>query len=141
MLQKLSAAYVFLGAARTRRDVLGDISLGRIGLHISRYLAVHGGGDRERAVRTAAREAARLLGAGPTRAWTPAERQAWERWSPLVMSLPGVDRWPAEDRRALVEVMRAKGGRRESDYVVRFDAHRRLRAAILQLAASAPPAR
>ena len=38
------------------------------------------------------------------------------------------------DERALVDVIRAKGGRRESDFVARFDAHPRLGAAIAALA-------
>ncbi len=48
--------------------------------------------------------------------------------------LPGVQRWTAAEKRALVAVVRAKGGRRESDFVRRFDAHRRLRRAIVSLA-------
>ena len=39
-----------------------------------------------------------------------------------------------KDRRALAEVIRAKGGRRESDFVLRFNAHRRLHRALIRLA-------
>jgi hypothetical protein len=53
-----------------------------------------------------------------------------------VLCLPGLDRWPAAERAALVAVIRAKGGRRESDFVARFDAHRRLRSALLALGRS-----
>jgi hypothetical protein len=45
-----------------------------------------------------------------------------------------VERWTGAERRALVAVVRAKGGRRESDFVARFDAHRPLREAVLALA-------
>ena len=45
-----------------------------------------------------------------------------------------VERWSASNKRALVRVVRAKGGRRESDFVRLFDRHRRLRAAVLRLA-------
>jgi hypothetical protein len=47
--------------------------------------------------------------------------------------LPGVAGWPLPERRALLDVIRAKGGLRESDYVSGFDAHRRLRRAVLRL--------
>ena len=50
------------------------------------------------------------------------------------MILSGLKRWRSQDKRALVEVVRAKGGRRESDYARRFDRHRRLRRAIRTLA-------
>ena len=43
-------------------------------------------------------------------------------------------RWSAGEKRALAEVVRAKGGRRESDFVLRFDRHRRLREALRRLA-------
>jgi hypothetical protein len=116
--------------------VLGQVPLGNVGLRISRLLAARGGADRERAVRACSREAARLLGVRAFGAWSPGERLAWERWSPLVLALGGVERWPAPDRRALVAVVKAKGGRRESDFVRLFDRHRRLRRAVLRLAAA-----
>ena len=40
----------------------------------------------------------------------------------------------AAEKSALVEVIRAKGGMRESDFVTRFDAHSKLRGAIRALA-------
>ena len=58
---------------------------------------------------------------------------AWKRWAPLVLILPGIERWNARDRRELVKVIRAKGGRRESDFVMRFDRHPKLPKAIVRL--------
>ena len=83
--------------------------------------------------RTCADEAAALLGVANWRTLSPGEREAWARWAPLVAVLPGVPEWPAADRRALADVIRAKGGRYESDYVRKFDAHARLRAAVVAL--------
>ena len=138
-LHRLAAEYVFLHTARPRRDVLGHVSLGNVGLHISRLLAARAGADRERGIRECARDAASLLGVRSFRSWSAGERLAWQRWSPLVLAIEHVERWPAADRRALVGVIRAKGGRRESDFVRRFDRHRRLRRAVIRLAAGAPP--
>jgi hypothetical protein len=45
-----------------------------------------------------------------------------------------VARWTAAERRELADVVRAKGGRRESEFVARFDRHARLRRAICALA-------
>jgi hypothetical protein len=137
-LHKLSAEYVFLHTAKARRDVLGRLSLGNIGLHISRVLAAQFGAERERGIRACAREAAEMLGVRSFSGWSTGERLAWERWSPLVLALGEVGRWPAQDRRALIDVVKAMGGRRESDFVRLFDRHRRLRHAMLLLAANAP---
>jgi hypothetical protein len=57
----------------------------------------------------------------------------FEHWAPVVAVLPGVRRWPSSDRRALVDVIRAKGGVRESAFVPLFNRHARLRAAIVAL--------
>ncbi|MHC4143110.1 MAG: hypothetical protein ACYSUF_15020, partial [Planctomycetota bacterium] len=92
------------------------------------------GYDRRQAEKQCAQEAAKLLGVRSRRGFSAGERLAWARWSPLILVLPGVSRWPREDKRALVEVVRAKGGLRESDYLARFDRHRRLRRAIVELA-------
>ena len=138
MLQQLSAKYVFLHTARPRRDVLGLVSLGNIGLRISRVLAERFGRERERGMRVCAREAGRLLEVRSVDGWSAGERLAWDRWGPLVLALPGVEGWPERDRRALARVIRAKGSRRESDYVRLFDGHRRLRRAMLTLASGDP---
>jgi hypothetical protein len=134
VLQALSAEYVFLFTGKPRRDVLGLVSLGNIGLRISRYLAERFGREREHGMRACAREAATLLGVRSVAGWTSGERLAWERWSPLVLTLRGVGSWSIDERRALVRVVRAKGGRRESDFVRLFDAHRPLRRAVAGLA-------
>jgi hypothetical protein len=129
-LAQLSSESLFWYAGRARADVLGRISLGNIGLAVSRRLAERYGADRERGVRESGREAARLLGTRPPRG---RQRMAWERWGPLVLALPGVESWPATDRRSLAEVVRAKWTGCESDFVGLFNRHRRLRAALLRL--------
>lgn len=133
-LRQLARRNLFLDLGRPRRDVIGVLPADRIGLAVSERLAARFGSDRERAVRACADEAADLLQAGDWRRFPAGERQAWTRLAPLVLLLPGVARWPPADRRALAIVIRAKGGRRESDFVARFDAHRRLRRALAALA-------
>ena len=123
--------YYFL--RRKRWDVIGDDFFPNVGLKISDYLAGRFGSDREEATRTCAREAAELLGLPSLKGFSPGERIAWDRWAPLVRILPGVTRWSATDKRALVAVVRAKGGARESDFVALFDRHAPLRRALLRL--------
>jgi hypothetical protein len=146
-LRRLAAHPLFLDLARRREDVLGVFPLGDVGLAAMHLLAERFGADRDAGARVCAREAARLLGvtvagrgasarAGGSapRGWSAGERVAWARWAPLVVALPGVERWTPEARRALVALIRAKGGPRESDFVARFDHHRQLRRALRALA-------
>lgn len=134
-LKALAKGNVYFHARRRREDVLGVVPLAAVGLAVSESLARDFGADRERAARARSREAAALLGVRSFAGFSPGERLAWERWSPLVTILPGVARWPVEDRRALVAVVRAKGGPRESDFVLRFDRHARLRRSVIAIAA------
>jgi hypothetical protein len=135
-LERLASVPVFWGRGRARRDVLGEIGLGTIALHASRHLARGWGADREAGVAAASEEAARLLGVRSFRGFGAGERLAWERWAPLVCVLPGLGRWTLAERRALATAVRAKGGRRESDFVLLTNRHAPLRRALVRLAAT-----
>ena len=138
-LEKLSLENVYLHCEGKRDDVIGILALENVGLAIIDGLARRFGSDRERGEGVLAREAAEKLGLGSMKDLSPPERLAWRRWAPLVAVLPGLGRWSLRDRRALARVVIAKGGRRESDYAVAFDAHPRLRAAVRRLATAPRP--
>jgi len=135
-IHDLAAEYMFLHLIKPRRDVLGHVELGNIGLHISRYLADRFGGAREEGIRTCARETKKMLGVSGS--LSPGETIAWQRWSPLVLAIDGIDRWTKPQKTALAKVIRAKGGRRESDFVPLLESHKKLRRALLDLAANEP---
>jgi hypothetical protein len=132
-LQKLSGTNAFLELDRPRADVMGVLPLYKVGLAITDSLAARFGADRERGLAVCTREARQILGAGDLQGWSRHEKTAFERWAPLVLLVRDLDRWAPADRRALVAVIRAKGGRRESDYVQAFDGHARLRQALMEL--------
>ena len=134
MLQRLASQNAFLDLGRPRRDVMGALPMADATLAVVRELAARGGADRERAVASCRADVIRRLGASSFRSMTPGEKLALDRWAPLVCVLPGVERWSAAERHALAAVIRAKGGRRESEFVLRFDAHAKLRRALATLA-------
>ena len=137
-LRRLAAENVYWSPGRPRDDVIGIFDIGNVGIAITDYLAKRFGADRERGERACAAEAAELCGVKGWQKWSPGERLAWQRWSPLMLVLPGVTKWSTAERTALAAVARAKGGRRESDFVRLLDAHRKLRAALRTLAARQP---
>jgi hypothetical protein len=47
------------------------------------------------------------------------------------MALDGVEKWSLAERRALAAVVKAKGGRHESEFVRLFDRHAKLRRAVV----------
>ena len=99
---------------------MGSLAAGRI--------AAMGNGNRETGLQECSRAAMRQLGlrnlkqagGNPTDA-----RRAWDAWAPLVSLIP-LGRWSAGERRALADVILAKGGTSEREYLARFDAHPKL---------------
>ena len=138
-LKKLGEQNLYWFEGPRREDVMGVVPLPNVGLAVTDFLARHSGGDPDRGAAACTREVRALLGGGPTRAWTAGERLSFERWAPLALLLPGIGRWSAGEKRALIHVMRAKGGRRESSFVAAFDAHRKLREAVVKLAKAVRP--
>lgn len=133
-LNTLASENMYFYLKKPREDVMGRVSLGNIGMRTTRYLAERFGANREAGLRACAKDAARLLGVRSMRSFTPGESLAWQRWSPLVLAIPGVERWNAADKKALAKVMRAKGGKRESEFALLFNKHRRLWRALLKMA-------
>lgn len=132
-LAELARENVYWHRGRERSDVIGLLPLANAGTEVTALLRRRQVMSREQASLALDREAAALLGVRSLRGWSAGERVAWQRWAPLVMALPGVARWSRDNRKALVAVIRAKGGRRESDFVLAFDKHRPLRRALRRL--------
>jgi hypothetical protein len=140
-LAKLAQENVYWTSGRRRNDVIGIFPLEKAGLAASAFLSGRFGPDRERGENVSADEVAKLVGIARWRALPAGERLAFRRWAPLVRAIPGVERWSAKARGDLGRVVCAKGGRRESDFVRLFDAHRPLRRALCGLAGLRPSPR
>jgi hypothetical protein len=136
VLTRLAAAHMFWrGDAKQPAIVTPQAA---IGFALAHRLAAQAGGDREAAVDACEERAARRFGVTSTRNVTAGERFWWRRWAPLLDALPGVHRWSPAERRTTVDVVFAKGGRRESEYARLFDAHPRLPAAVLSIGRASP---
>lgn len=128
-LERLARSHVFFELDPSRRR--GVPPADAMAVRVASLLARRSGGDRAAALDACSADLLRLAGLRSFAGFSAAERQAWRRWSPLVLAIPGLARWPAAERRALGRVVRAKGGRRESDFARAFDAHPRLTPALL----------
>jgi hypothetical protein len=138
-LRRLARENLYFSLLRPEReDVIGRLELPAVGLAVTRFLTENWGEDRARAEEECAKEAAARLGleadARAFAGWSAGERAWWRRWAPLVCILPGLEHWSVDEKRAAVAVIRAKGARRESDFVRAFDAHTRMRFAVAALA-------
>jgi hypothetical protein len=130
-LLRLAEAHVFWSENAHRAAIVTPTAA--IGFALARRLAAEAGADREEAIATCEARVAQRLGVRSLRGWTRSERLWWRRWAPLLAAIPGLARWTPRERRALVAIVRAKGGRAESTYAHLFDAHTRLTDAVLAL--------
>ena len=92
-------------------------------------------GDRSAALAAARRIVTRALGGVDDARWPQSERLAFGELALLVAQIRDLSRWSAAEKRALVAWMRAKGGD-EFRFHALLARHRRLRAALCQLAES-----
>lgn len=135
-LLRLASAHLFWSQNPKSRSVLTPTEA--IGFELARKLATGVEVDREAALRACEKRVGKRLGIRSTSGWTADERLWWRRWAPLLDALGGIDRWSASERLALVEVVRAKGHRTESEYARLFDSHPRLPAAVLAVGLRSP---
>jgi hypothetical protein len=127
-LRALAESHLVFDFDRARELSLPPVA--ELGLRIGDGFA-RTGAARELVLAQCIETTMQLTGVRSLRGFSAGERLAWERWSPLVaFALPGVSRWSPADRRALAKVIRAKGGRDESEFIARFAAHPRLQRAL-----------
>ena len=128
-LRVLAESHMLFDLDRARTPGLPPIA--ELGLRVGDGLAAKGDGKRERLLAQCSRETMQLTGVRSLRDFSADERLAWQRWSPLVVfCLKGVSHWSPAERRALAQVIRAKGGRDERNFLARFAAHPKLERAL-----------
>ena len=135
-LLRLAEAHVFWSQAENRNSVVTPTAA--IGFALAHRLAASGGADREAALDACEMRIGERLGVRSLRGFSRGERLWWRRFAPLLDAIPGLARWTSHERRAVVQVVRAKGGRSERTYARLFDAHPRLAAAVLAVGGRAP---
>jgi hypothetical protein len=126
-LKRLAAAEVFLTLAGGHPAPEDRLRATDVSALVARYVAREFGGDRARATRDSTERIAHTLGARRRNTWPPGERRAFERMSLVAALIPDLPAWSLAERRALLSVMRAKGGGTEMAYARRLDGHGRLR--------------
>ncbi len=128
-LRQLARWHMFIDLDPSCRVGLPPIA--RIGHEIAQLL--HGTSNASRADNEAACSEAALQITGLTSlaGFSSDERQAWQRWAPLVALNPQIARWPAKERRAVAQIIRAKGARSEREFINQWRAHPRFQQALL----------
>jgi hypothetical protein len=121
-LRRLAAGCVLFEGPGASPGAWDRFQVRNLGLAVARATAARHGGDPARMAAWAAGRVGGALGAAPDCPLT------------LVASLiPGLVRWPAADKTALLAILKAKSSRDESRYLRLMQRHARFRAACLRL--------
>ncbi|MBI4573323.1 MAG: hypothetical protein HY713_08600 [candidate division NC10 bacterium] len=136
-LERLAQSDLSFGLAPGGRLAGQVLQPGRLGLLVTQRMEQRFSGDRSTATRTLTRNVVRILGIPGWEGWPTAERSALERLAPLLVLIPDLNRWRAAEKRALLRIIQAKGGRRESEYIRLLREHPRLGRSLCDLAATA----
>jgi hypothetical protein len=110
----------------------------RLGLAVNRRMAREFAGDAERIRAASAKSVARKLRVNSSR-WKEGERKSFESYALVLDLIPDLGRWSPQEKRDLVEVIRAKAGRNEAAYLRRTQRHPRLREALIELGSRSRP--
>lgn len=132
-LKQLAGGELTLFLGKPRKVLVNTLPTENVGLMAAKMMEAHASTARSNGAQRCMSLATSLLGYQPGRRLPRASHIAWERWSPIVLALPGLAKWSPANRRALIEVINAKGGRRESDFVILFDQLKPLQTALLML--------
>ena len=99
-------------------DAFDEAALDHAGTALAQRLSRVPVWSRVAAARVLAREVQGMLGARPEQ-WSRDEREVFERLAPVASLLPALPAWPVRERRALAELLRAKGSTGEQEFARR----------------------
>jgi hypothetical protein len=112
-LRELSYTEAYFDLSRGRYK---PVDFGALGMAISGHIARHHGGNYNQAERKTAKRLIDVLEIGDYASWTKHEKAGMRFLSPLLDLIPGLESWPATERRALARLVKSKGGPSELDY-------------------------
>jgi hypothetical protein len=136
-LRRLADGHMFLELPGSDRGVWDRFRVRHIGFAVQRRMAARWGGDARKMRAGSVAAVSRALGVR-AEAWTGRARKAVEDLAPVLALIPDLGRWTAEEKGALVSVIRAKAAATEFNYLRRIREHRKLRDAIVRLGSQSP---
>lgn len=131
-LRRLSKAHVVYELPEADRGAWDSFAMRNIGFAVQRRMARDFSGDADAMRRDAVAWLGRQLKMSPS-GLSRAAQPAFADFAAVLLLMPDLPRWTAEEKSALGEIIAAKAGRTELRYLRLLQKHPRLRAAILKL--------
>jgi hypothetical protein len=131
-LRRLVTGNVLYEAEGRRAGEWDRFHIRNLGLAVQRRIRTLSGGDAGRARRESAERVARVLGMRSAGRHS-VERSAFENLALVLDLIPDLAKWSRGEKKAIVEILRAKAGREEIRYLCGLQRHDRLRKALVRL--------
>jgi hypothetical protein len=119
-------------AAEGRPGPWDTFSLRTLGLRTNRRMARDFESDSQKISQASTAAVTQALKLNPAR-WTPIQKQSLETWSLVLAQIPNLTRWSPNEKRQLINIIRAKSAPNEMSYLRQTQRHPRLRAELLRL--------
>lgn len=131
-LREMSEGHMLFELSPDRDGRWDGFQIRNIGLAVAREMALRFRGDALKMRRAAFNSVSRDLGVNNS-GWSEDERSAFENMALVLSLIPELSRWSADEKEAVVDVIRAKAGTEESKYLRLLQNLRRLRDEVVKL--------
>ena len=136
-LRRLADGHVFYELTGCDHGAWDRFSTRNIGLRVNQKMAREFGGDLHGFRTVAVTSLAKVLGVvAPDH--DRHDRVAFENFAMMLSLIPYLRSWSDDEKKSLLQIIRAKSARDEMQYLRRLRTHERLRKEILRLGSSAP---
>ena len=132
VLRKLAAAHVFYDFGEGLGGIWDTFSVRNIGLAVQRRIAEEFNGDPDKMGRLGTAELDSILQVDLA-SWNAIERRAFENFAVVLMLLPELRSWTRHEKQKLIQVIFAKAGGDESDYLRLLQQHHELKSVLVVL--------
>jgi len=131
-LRKLAAEHIFYEFGDRPRGLWDGFSIRNIGFAVERRMAEKFKGDPGKMRQKTSEWLARELGVD-LRKWSPLEQAAFADFAVVTALAPEVKGWSSREKESLAEIIRAKVGASEVEYLRTMQGHVKLREVMLRL--------
>jgi len=135
ILNALASDNMFYNINDSEKDYQTLGNIGYISIATSLYLASRYGANRELGIDICLKDTLALTGMrNKYNRINQGEKNAWQRWAPLVNSFGKLNNWSSQERKQLGEIISAKGQNDELVYLKKINNHKKLKNKILSTA-------
>jgi hypothetical protein len=129
-LKRLALSDMLVDLRPKPREPFRELLVTDIGMAVTNMIASDFRGDSRKALRSFGKYVLSALGVTDYGQWSVNERLQFERLCPLLALIGDLPEWRKGEKNRLIEIIKAKGARREKRFVSLMQKHKRFREAL-----------